>query len=155
LETILVADVRQELHKAHRDGQEKYIYFLLAAAGAAIAFSITQTQAATITFSKMPLGIAVSCWGLSFYCGCKQILQTSNILQQNYQMLRVQSGLHPDFPNHPEVIAMIEKSLEEQSNASGRYGRNQFVLLLSGAVFYIVWHIVEMYQRTIASPFIV
>jgi hypothetical protein len=33
----------QELHKAHREGQERYGYFLLAAAGAAIAFAVTNT----------------------------------------------------------------------------------------------------------------
>jgi hypothetical protein len=58
-----------ELHKAHRDSAEKYIYFLLAAAGAAIAFAATQTQSATLTWIKLPLGLAVLCWGMSFSAG--------------------------------------------------------------------------------------
>jgi hypothetical protein len=150
-----MSDGRQELHKAHREGQEKYIYFLLAASGAAIAFAVTQTQTATLSYSKIPLAVAVACWALSFYSGCKQLLQTSNILQQNYQMLRVQAGLHPEFPNHPKVVSVIEKLLEEQVNSSGRYGRSQFILLLTGAVFYVGWHIIEMYARTNNAAFVV
>jgi len=143
-----MADARLELHKAHREGQEKYIYFLLAAAGAAIAFAITQTQTATITLSKIPLGLAVLCWGLSFFFGCQQVLQSSNLLQQNYQLLRMQGGLHPDFPSDPASVAVIEKYLNEQVNKSGHYGRWQFFLLISGAVFFIIWHVLEMYLRT-------
>jgi hypothetical protein len=47
-----------DLYKLHRDASEKYIYFLLAAAGASIAFAATQTQAATISWSKLPLAFA-------------------------------------------------------------------------------------------------
>lgn len=138
----------QELHKAHRDGQEKYIYFLLASGGAAVAFAITQTTEATLSITKIPLGLAVLCWGLSFYCGCKQLLQTSNILQQNYEMLRVQAGLNPEFPPHPQIITIIRDAIGEQIKKSGQWGRRQFLLLLAGAFFYVVWHVLEMYFRT-------
>jgi hypothetical protein len=40
---------RTDLYKAQRDAQEKYTYSLLAAAGACIAFAITQTQTAKLT----------------------------------------------------------------------------------------------------------
>lgn len=39
-----MADERIEIFKTHRAAQEKYIYFLLAAAGAGIALIINQTH---------------------------------------------------------------------------------------------------------------
>lgn len=56
-----------ELYRAHRTAQDKYTYFILAAAGAAIAFALNQTHDATLSWFKLPLGAAVLCWGLSFF----------------------------------------------------------------------------------------
>jgi hypothetical protein len=139
---------QSELHKAHRDANEKYIYFLLAAAGACIAFAISQTQTATISIYKAPLAAAVVFWGLSFYFGCRQLLQMMNMLQQNYQFLRMQAGTHPEFPPHPDAVDAIGQHLEELSNKSGKYGSYQFKFLILGAVFFIGWHVLEMTLRT-------
>lgn len=137
-----------DLYKAHRAGADKYTYFLLAAAGACIAFSIAQTQAATLTPPKLLLGVAVLCWGASFFAGCRHIVEVQNLLQQNYQYLRVISGDHPDFPNDPRLVAGINQMLEAASNKSGRWSTWQFRFLLAGAVFFVVWHILEMTERT-------
>jgi hypothetical protein len=138
-----------ELFKAYREGQEKYTYFLLTAAGAAIAFAVTQTQTATVSPAKIVLAFSVAIWGFSFFCGCRQILQNSNLLHQNYDLLRMQAGQHPEFPPHPQLVQVIQRSLEEQAKTSGRWGRRQFYLLIAGAVFYIAWHVLEMYLRSL------
>jgi hypothetical protein len=139
---------RQDIYKATREGQDKYTYFLLAVAGAAIAFAVTQSHTATLTWPKLPLAFAVLFWAFSFYAGCRQIRDATNIMQQNYDLLRVQEGLHPQFPNHPEVVAVIEEAVRESANKSGRWGARQFRLLVTGAVFYVVWHVTEMALRT-------
>lgn len=139
---------RHEIYKATREGQDKYTYFLLAAAGAAIAFAVTQSQAATLTLSKIPLGLAILSWAFSFYAGCRQLNEVTSILQQNYDLLRVQEGLHPDFPNHPSVVATIEDFVRENVAKTGRWGARQFRFLITGAVFYILWHVTEMALRT-------
>jgi hypothetical protein len=139
---------RLELLKLHRTGQEKHVYFLLTAAAAAIAFAITQTQTATLSASKIPLGFAVLCWALSFLNGCNHLWEVTNLTQQNYQILRTRAGLHPKFPADPNFVAAIEQSIEEQAEQSGRFSARQFKFLIAGAVFYIAWHILEMYLRT-------
>jgi hypothetical protein len=139
---------QQELHKAYREGQEKYIYFMLAAAGAAIAFAVTQTQTATLSLSKIPLAFSVVSWGLSFFCGLRQILQSSNLLYQNYQLLRMQAGELPEFPSDSQSVQTILSIIEKQAKRSGKWGNWQFRLLIAGAVFYIAWHVLEMYLRT-------
>jgi hypothetical protein len=68
------------------------------------------------------------------------------LLYQNFQLLRIQEGKDPGFP--PQFVQQIQRNLEEQAKTSGRWGRWQFYLLIAGAVFYIAWHVLEMYLRT-------
>ena len=139
---------RQDIYKASREGQDKYTYFLLAAAGAAIAFAVTQSQTATLTWSKLPLAVAVLSWAFSFYAGCRQLRDVANVMQANYDMLRVQEGLHPQFPSHPQVVEIIEEAVRDLADKTGRWGAWQFRFLILGAVFYVLWHVTEMALRT-------
>jgi hypothetical protein len=143
-----MSTAKEELHKAHRDAHQKYTYFLLAAAGAAIGFAVTQTRTAALSPSQVILALAVGSWGISFYCGCKQLLETSNLIRQNYEFLRMQNGELQRFSPLPELVKEIAKSIEKQVEESGKWGVWQFRLLILGAVFYIAWHVVEMYLRT-------
>ncbi len=144
----MAGSARQEIYKAAREGQDKYTYFLLAAAGAAIAFAVTQSQTVTLSWSKLPLALAVLSWAFSFYAGCRQLNEVTSILRQNYDLLRIQEGLHPEFPNHPTVVATIEGFVRENADKSGRWGGRQFRLLVAGAVLYVFWHVTEMALRT-------
>jgi hypothetical protein len=137
---------QEQLYGAHRDASEKYIYFLLAASGAAIAFAVTQSQTATISWLKLPLALAVICWGASFYCGCKQVQQRVNLMFHNFELLRTRDGEHPVFP--PHLADPIRKIMEERSEKSGSWGAWQFRFLIGGALFYVAWHVTEMTLRT-------
>jgi len=72
----------------------------------------------------------------------------TNVMQQNYDLLRVQEGLHPQFPNHPQVVAVIEAAVREAADKTGRWGARQFRFLVAGAIFYVLWHVTEMAPRT-------
>lgn len=111
-------------------------------------FAVTQSQTATLTWSKLPLALAVLSWAFSFYAGCHQIRDVTNVLQQNYDLLRVQEGLHPKFPNHPQVVAVIEEAVREAADRTGKWGARQFRFLVTGAVLYVLWHVTEMALRT-------
>ncbi|SFJ53841.1 hypothetical protein [Bradyrhizobium sp. cf659] len=139
---------RQDIYKASREGQDKYTYFLLAAAGAAIAFAVTQSQTATLSWSKLPLALAVLSWAFSFYAGCRQLRDVANVMSANYDMLRVQEGIHPQYPNHPQVLEIIEEAVRKLADKTGRWGVWQFRFLILGAVFYVLWHVTEMALRT-------
>jgi hypothetical protein len=136
---------RQDIYKASREGQDKYTYFLLAAAGAAIAFAVTQT--ATLSWPKLPLALAVLSWAFSFYAGCRQLRDVANVMSANYDMLRVQEGIHPQYPNHPQFVEIIEEAVRELADKTGRWGVRQFRFLILGAVFYVLWHVTEMALR--------
>jgi hypothetical protein len=151
-----MSDKTLEVYKALREGQNKYTYFLLAAAGAAIALTINQTQAAKLSWSQIPLAISVICWALSFFFGCRHLAYINSILYANGELLDVESGNHPEVGSHPQMIKTasegIQISIKTNSNHANNFGHLQFRVLILGAFFYMGWHILEMYLRGIIKP---
>jgi len=141
-------DARTELFRSLTTENSKYTYFLLTAAGAAIGFSLTQTKDVLITPSIIPLALAVLLWGISFFAGCRHIRQRESLFFENYQFLRVQAGDHPELPAYPEFITALRQDMEERRKYSGRWGIWQFRFLITGAIFYIIWHVLKMYLHT-------
>jgi len=146
------ADDQLEIYRQHRAAQEKYVYFLLAAVGAAIALALSQTQGATLALSQIPLGLAVLLWGLSFVAGCRHLSYVESTLYANGSLLKVQAGEDPRTGDHPQLIAAasegIREAIEGNSTKAQFYGRHQFTLFVLGAVCYIGWHVFEMWLRT-------
>ncbi len=143
----------REVYRQLRMSQDKYIYFLLAAAGAAIAFAVNQTQGAVMSWSQLPLGGAVLCWGLSFFFGCRHLAYVGSTLYANAELLRVEGGQHPEVGRHPQMMAAasegIRQAIEDNSNRANRLGHMQFRFLIAGAILYVGWHILEMWLRSL------
>lgn len=53
-----------EIYRALRESQNKYTYFLLAAAGAAVALTVNQTREAHLAWSQVPLALGALSWAL-------------------------------------------------------------------------------------------
>ena len=144
-----------ELHKAHQTGQEKYTYFLLAAAGAAIGFAVQKTEGLALSWWLFPVGIASICWAASFYCGCKNLTWVQTALYANYNLLQLKRGTHPDQPPHPQMVEAAVSGVKGALNINGTnaqfYGIWQFRLLISGAVFFIAWRVLEMFRLSCAA----
>lgn len=136
-----------ELFRAHRTATDKYTYFLLAAAGACIAFAINQTNDAVLSWSQFPLAAAVLCWALSVFFGCRQITEILGLVSENVQLLKTEAGEHPEFPPDPKITGWVLQRLEEKSKRAVGHGQRQFSFLFAGAAFFIVWHVIEMYLR--------
>lgn len=140
-----------EVYKQHRTAQEKYIYFLLAAAGAAIALVVNQTQGLPLRLSQAPLGLAVMLWGLSFYFGCRHLTYVELTLFHNAELLKVQSGEHPNVGNRPDLAMIanevIREVIERDGRRSHRFARLQFASLIVGAILFLGWHVFEMWLR--------
>ncbi len=137
-----------DLHKAHQTGQEKYTYFLLAAAGAAIGFAVQKTEGLSLTWWLLPVALATICWSGSFYFGCKNVIWVQTSIMANFNLLQLRQGSHPDQPPHPELVAAamrsVESALEKNGSKAQFYGVWQFRLLVVGAIFFIAWRVAEM-----------
>jgi len=146
-------DTELEVFRALRETQNRYTYFLLATAGAAIALAINQTRDVPLALFQIPLALAVVCWGLSFFFGCRNLAYVSSSLYANAELFRVQRGEHPLIGHHPDKIAAgsegIREAIEYNSHWANRFGHWQFRFLVAGAVFYIAWHVLEMFLRSV------
>jgi hypothetical protein len=144
-----------ELHRQHHQEQSKYTYFLLAAAASAVAFAIQKTSGAKLSLSMIPLGFATLSWGLSFYCGCRNLLWVQVTVYANYSLLQLKSGIHPNQPADPKECQIAEQgvrlAIEENIESAASHGKWQFRLLILGAVFFLAWHILDMVLRTFAT----
>lgn len=149
-----MAENELEVYRQSRQGQDKYTYFLLAAAGASIAFALNQTKGQALQSSHWPLGLAVLSWAASFYMGCRRLHAFEAVLNLNQQLIRVQKGTHEVLQHRAEIpiaAEAIKTHLYAENNKVGSRGRRQFRLLIAGAAFYIGWHTWEMYRAAIAS----
>ena len=140
------------LHSRLTEGQSKYAYFLLAAAAAGIALAMKETTGQALARDHAVLGLAVLSWALSFYFGCEYLAWVDATTRANMALLMLQAGSHPDSPAHPQAreAAMegTRQAAEENAHQSRRLANRQFRFLVVGAVFYIIWHVIEMAVRT-------
>jgi len=149
----MASETEREVFRAHREAQTRYTYFLLAAAGAAIALAVNQTQESALSLTQLPLAAAVLSWGLSFFFGCRNLGYVASTLFANLDLLRVESGNHPQVGYNPQMMAAardgIREAIEINSKRANLLGHCQFRALVAGGVLYVLWHVVEMYMRTI------
>jgi hypothetical protein len=96
----------------------------------------------------LPLGLAVFCWACSFIAGCFNRQYHNSTIYANANLFKVLKGEHPEVPNNPEYISAaakgIKSAMEENSNRANGWSHWQFRLLVSGAVLFVLWHILEM-----------
>lgn len=141
-----------ELHRQLRTAQDKYTYFLLAVVAAAVAYAIKLTADSTLSFTMIPLGLAILSWVLSFFFGCRQLNYVNSTIYSNFELLRVQKGEHPEAGTKPQNIAAasegIRQAMEYNSEKISFFAGLQFRFLIAGSIFFIAWHIIEMIIRT-------
>lgn len=139
----------REIYKALHDSQDKYVYFLLATTITAIGFIITRTQSLKLNINQIPLAISVISLGISFLCGCRNREYVNSTLYANYDLLKVQSGQHPNVGTHPQLIQAasegITDAIESNSNKASNLGKRQMQFFVIGVFFYIAWHILVMF----------
>jgi len=143
-----------ELHKQYKAAQDKYVYFLLAAAASAIGFAMTQTKTEALTLFQIPLAIGVFSWVVSFYSGLQCIEFSTSVTYQNFnylQFTRKLSGFTQDARTI-ELAKQMELDFTNTTDLQGKklnfYGKLQGASLLFGAFFYIIWHVLRMYNLT-------
>jgi hypothetical protein len=136
---------RLEVYRAHREAQNRYTYFVLAAAGAAIAFAITKTEGLPLAWRQGWVGAAVLCWGLSFFFGCRHLNYISSSLYANAELLTIQAGEHRLTGQRPEMIKAASQgiiaAIESNGEKANRFAKWQFRLLIAGSLFYVAWHV--------------
>lgn len=148
-----IDDSINELRKVHQAGQEKYTYFLLAAAGAAIGFAVQKTEGLVLSWWLLPVAAATVSWAASFFFGCKNLYWVQSSFSANFNLLALHRGSHSQQPPSPELLAAairgVESALSHNTNKAQFFGVWQFRLLVAGAILFIAWRIAEMVRISI------
>lgn len=146
------AEAIAEIRRAHMEGGQKHTYFLLAAAGAAIGFAVQKTEGIDLDQWALPVASAVLCWGLSFYCGCKNVSYLQSALGSNFLLMQLHDGVAKKQPDTPEELAVALRVTGEAIAAKNRtasvYSAWQFRFLLTGSGFFILWHVLRLWRNT-------
>ncbi len=141
-------NLREIIRQGH-DAQDKYTYFLLAAAGSCIALSVSRTTGLTPTWPMILLAPAIAAWAWSIWDGLKNRRYHQSNLYANAELLKVHAGLNPEVGQQPKAIQAassgIMKAMESNSDMASYYARRQLYFLLIGASFFIAWHIIDMF----------
>ncbi|MBB6449786.1 hypothetical protein HNR44_001764 [Geomicrobium halophilum] len=138
-------EVRNNVHS----GQDKYVYFILAVTVAAIGYTIAQTEdLEELSYTQIPLGISLICWGISFWFGCRNREYNNSILYSNYELLKVQKGQHSEVPNHPDYEKAASDGILDAINKNNKrvenFGRGQRNMFIIGVLLFVLWRIVEI-----------
>lgn len=140
------------LHQLHRTSQEKACYFLLAAAGSAVAFAVQKSGDAVVSWQLGVLVLAILTWGGSFYCGIKHLDKVQSAMHSNYQLLQLARGVHPKQPSHPQELQIASEVAREwvgrHADAAADFAACQWRLLIAGSLLFLTWHGLMILDRT-------
>ena len=125
----------------------KYTYYLLSIAAGCIALTLKRIENLTIELNLILVGLAILSWGLSFICGCYNRRYLKHLLASNFNLIQEQNRLYKKGCWTKEVEVETKESLqifEKHTQKEYIFSKWQWRLLISGAIFYIVWQILNM-----------
>lgn len=147
-------ELEERLSMAAHETKLKYVNVLLLMSAACIGFSVTQSNAAVLTYWTILWCLPVLCWAFSFYCGCNYLFTKS--IAFNIQVMQVQVA----YKRHPltgENEQNIQAALDSLMNGklgytavdrkNARNIRMQLWAFITGAGLFLVWHLAEMWRR--------
>lgn len=144
------------------ESESKYIYFILAASGGALGFTLekhAQAQGLTVTYSVLLL--ATFSWLLSFLFGLRAIqhritslnlLANAEQIEVALQMARKNMAaieIKPFEAQFAETIENTNNALDLQGKRFNSYVMWQFRLLMLGSVAYTAFHLFPLLQFTL------
>ena len=137
-----------EVYRQHRNAQEKFIYFLLAITGSAIAYALNRAENQPLSIFLIPWGVAILLWGLSFFFGIRHIAYLTSNLYANFELIKVQKGQSKEAGNTPLLIEAavegINKAINANNDKAVLFAKLQVNLFMIGIFFYVVWQVIEM-----------
>lgn len=143
-----MSDAISVLQRQHQASQEKYTYFMVAVAGACIAYAIEQAVGVPLTLDLSLLALSLLCWSASFYCGCKCTNTVRTLIRANANLLSLYVGNHESQPDQPELLAAaicgVRNAIDTNMNHAKLLNDWQFRLFVMGGVFFVGWRITEI-----------
>ena len=144
------------LNRLHADSQSKYVYFLLAAAGASLGYGLQKLDGVALTWWVSPGLFALALWLLSLFSGCKHVTSVQSTMHSNYLLLQLQGGSHPAQPRGAQetqiALDITRQAIKDKNGTARTYFTLQFWLLSFGVLFFTAWRVLEMVRLTFYAP---
>ncbi|MDV6342979.1 hypothetical protein [Nitrosomonas sp. Is37] len=152
-----------ELYKIATETTAKYIYFLLATSGAAIACSVQVAEMSKFSWPLTFLVLALLSWGLSFYAGCKSLqfdISVHNLsfdVQQHAETMRVVQEVLPEQEysslreDYEKYIQQVNQTLNMHDSKVSSYLGRQFRWFITGIVAFVVWRATEFIIKRLSE----
>src|SRR3569832_568333 len=107
------SEIETELYRQLRTSQDKISFFLLAAAASGIALAVNNTAGSILSYSQIPLALAVVSWGFSFYFGCQHLHYVASTLYANAALLDVLKSRHKEVGQNPHLIEAASTGIQK------------------------------------------
>ena len=138
--------VQLEVLKSLNQLQEKYIFYIVALCVSAIGFSIYCTIGKHLNLQQIPLGFAVISWAVSIFCGLHFVKWSIEVKRTNFQefdlpKIRLERGEQ----TYEYVKGILTDKKNKHSKLVIRMSLIQEYSFYSGVLFFLIWHILEMY----------
>ncbi|MEJ1095751.1 MULTISPECIES: hypothetical protein [unclassified Pseudoxanthomonas] len=126
------------LHAMNMETRQKLVFFLMAAASACVGFAVQQTDEAGWRWPLLLCAAAVLSFGVSFYSGYRVIRSNIHLFHLNGYLL-----MDSDKARNEKRVEMMEV----EGDAESRWTAWQIHALILGALLFIAWHAVRLYEN--------
>lgn len=133
-----------QLVVAHREAKHKFIYFLLASAGASIGFAISINSKLPLSWPSVLVITAILFWALSFACGIRAITLHHRMIAANSQFLK-QLAQVPNAQKEGYIQDAEKKVFQPQGDRLNCWETAQIVSIGFGALLLMAWRIASAY----------
>jgi hypothetical protein len=110
-----------------------------------MGYALSKTEGAALSWSQLPLFLALSCWAASFFSGCRSLQFSGRYVFGEANVLafhRMIPNLHPRDKERIEDVA--KPLLLEFRTKAVAWSERQFWFLVIGGIGFVGWHILEM-----------
>lgn len=132
---------KRETESQFTQMQDKYIYYIGALSVTSIGFAVQQTLGQPITYSFIPLALAIISWGISIYKGLKFIELKLNTLynQRTYYQLVIENEARIE-----QISRIFENNTSKPLKSAKINFKQSFIFFILGCTLFIIWRIVDM-----------
>lgn len=139
-----------QIQNEHRSQLTKYRYYIIGLSVTSIGFSVYQTTGQNISIFHIPLAFAIVSWGISIYLGLRYIHYYLKILFADNSLFNIKAGHHEIAGTDPikihDTIDIVFEAINVDKRTMAKIGNWQVRTFYSGAMLFIIWHVITMFN---------
>jgi hypothetical protein len=137
----------RHLNRIHAEEHSKYVYFLLAATGAALGYALQKLGGAPYN-PLVWFGLAsIASWLLSFLFGCRHLTAIKAAIWCNYELLKLDRSVHSQ-----KLFEAAYAAIQSNNERANSFFNWQFRLLAFGVVMFTAWRVALLFYSPGTAP---